>query len=66
MRGYRYVGGRGKTKLLFSGENSIPRAPHLHLCTLVVDTNVRNSTMRCFFIFIKGTKPLRWFIPLKP
>ena len=41
-------------KSVFIGENSIPRAPHLRLCTLVVDGNVRNSTMRCFYICQRG------------
>ena len=37
-----------------SGRIHFPRAPHLRLFTLVVDTNVRNSTMRCFYIYQRG------------
>ena len=37
-----------------AGRIHFPRAPHLRLFTLVVDTNVRNSTLRCFYIYQRG------------
>ena len=50
-------------KLQFIGENAIPRAPHFY----VADGNVRNGTLRRFYIlFMKGKPPLRGGFPFKP
>ena len=55
----------GKINCCLAGRILFPERPILCLCTLVVDGNIRNSTMRCFYIFTKGAKILL-FSPFKP
>ena len=43
-----------KINRCLAGRILFPERPILCLCTLVVDTNVRNSTMRCFYIYQRG------------
>ena len=43
-----------KINWCLSGRIHFPERPILCLFTLVVDGNVRNSTMRCFYIYQRG------------
>ena len=50
-----------------SGRIIFPERPiYLGLCTFVADKRFRKTARCAVLIIVKGTKPLRWFIPLKP